>query len=112
MSNEPRPTGSDPTAAQLKGDIDAGRTGDKIAGFDPAASPLGTDEEAGGVRPEPALVAADRARVHAAPSNVRTNAATPELAPNARLARQGYVLPAVLGILLALALAAGLLLLR
>lgn len=35
-------------AAQLKGDIDAGRTGDKIAAPDPGLSPLGTDDEAAG----------------------------------------------------------------
>ncbi|HEX8234008.1 MAG TPA: hypothetical protein VF559_11770 [Caulobacteraceae bacterium] len=35
-------------AAQLKADYDSGRTGDKVAVGDPAASPLGTDEEAGG----------------------------------------------------------------
>lgn len=34
--------------AGLKGDIDAGRTGDKTPGFDPGAAPLGTDEEAAG----------------------------------------------------------------
>ncbi|KFB10053.1 hypothetical protein [Nitratireductor basaltis] len=36
--------------AQISGDIDAGRTGDKRPGFDPAAAPLSTDGEAGGVR--------------------------------------------------------------
>ena len=34
--------------AQLKGDIDSGRTGDKIAFPDPGLSPLGTDDEAAG----------------------------------------------------------------
>jgi hypothetical protein len=32
--------------------IDAGETGDKVAFPDPAAAPLGTDEEAAGTRPE------------------------------------------------------------
>lgn len=36
------------TTAQLKHDIDSGLTQDKVAMFDPAASPLGTDDEAGG----------------------------------------------------------------
>jgi len=42
------------TTAQLKGDINSGRTGDKNEVFDPGLSPLGTDEEAGGtpLRPE------------------------------------------------------------
>lgn len=34
--------------AQAKHAIDSGRTKDKIAWPDPAAAPLGTDEEAGG----------------------------------------------------------------
>lgn len=37
-----------PTVAQLRDDIDSGRTGDKAGFPDPAASPLGTDDEAGG----------------------------------------------------------------
>lgn len=41
-------------ASQLKSAIDAGRQSDKIAGFDPAAAPLGTDEEAAGT-PSPAM---------------------------------------------------------
>ncbi len=41
------------TAAQLKEDIDSGRMRDKVAAFDPAAAPLGTDEEAAGT-PTPA----------------------------------------------------------
>ena len=40
-------------AAQLKAAIDAGRTGDKAAASDPAAAPLGTDEEAAGTPPRP-----------------------------------------------------------
>jgi hypothetical protein len=32
----------------LRADIDAGRTRDKVRGADPAAAPLGTDEEAAG----------------------------------------------------------------
>jgi hypothetical protein len=34
--------------AQLKADINAGLTGEKVPGFDPATAPLGTDEEAAG----------------------------------------------------------------
>ena len=47
------------TVAQLKADIDSGRTGDKVAAGDPGLSPLGTDDEAAG-RPPSA------ARIHAA----------------------------------------------
>ena len=37
-----------PTAAQLRDDIDSGKTGDKAGFPDPSAAPLGTDAEAGG----------------------------------------------------------------
>ena len=40
--------GRDPNPAELRGDIQAGRTGDKRPGFDPAMAPLETDSEAGG----------------------------------------------------------------
>jgi hypothetical protein len=40
-----------PTTAQLRDGIDRGRTGDKIKVSDPAAAPLGTDEEAAGTPP-------------------------------------------------------------
>lgn len=51
--------GSKPTATsdQLKCDIDAGRTGDKVRASDPAAAPLGTDDEAGGTPIDPELIA-------------------------------------------------------
>jgi hypothetical protein len=46
----PKRAGSDDNAnpAQIKGDIDRGRTGDKRPGFDPALAPVTTDAEAGG----------------------------------------------------------------
>jgi hypothetical protein len=40
-----RPDGS---VQRLRADIDRGRTGDKVDWPDPAAAPLGTDDEAGG----------------------------------------------------------------
>lgn len=40
-----------PTIDQLRADIDAGRTGEKVAHPDPAAAPLGTDDEAAGNSP-------------------------------------------------------------
>lgn len=49
MDAPPMNAGS--TSAQLKGDIDSGRTGDKNEVFDPGLSPLGTDDEAAGVSP-------------------------------------------------------------
>jgi hypothetical protein len=36
---------------QLRDQIDRGQTGDKVDFPDPAAAPLGTDEEAAGLRP-------------------------------------------------------------
>lgn len=44
----------------LKGDIDSGRTGDKVAVFDPGLSPLGTDDEAAGHPPSAFRVALAR----------------------------------------------------
>jgi|tagenome__1003787_1003787.scaffolds.fasta_scaffold19933800_1 hypothetical protein len=41
------------TVEQLRSDIDHGRTGDKVDWSDPAAAPLGADEEAAGT-PVPA----------------------------------------------------------
>ncbi|MBW3098357.1 hypothetical protein [Pseudohoeflea coraliihabitans] len=45
---------------RLRGDIDSGQTGEKVAAIDPAAAPLGADAEAGGVRTDQAAVARDR----------------------------------------------------
>tara|TARA_R110002020_G_scaffold26514_34_gene86067 strand:+ start:6073 stop:6417 length:345 start_codon:yes stop_codon:yes gene_type:complete len=42
--------------ARLRDDIDRGAAGDKVAFSDPAAAPLGTDEEAAGTPPDPAAV--------------------------------------------------------
>jgi hypothetical protein len=41
------------TAAQLRSDIDHGRTRDKVDATDLAAAPLGTDDEAAGTPPSP-----------------------------------------------------------
>jgi hypothetical protein len=54
------------TTEQLRNDVDSGRTGDKIPFPDPAAAPLGTDEEAAGRPTDPHTVErtrrAERAR--------------------------------------------------
>lgn len=44
------------TAAELRADIDRGLTGDKVPVEDPAAAPLGTDDEAAGTPPTPEIV--------------------------------------------------------
>lgn len=94
--------------AQLRGDIDSGTTGDKVSGFDPAAAPLGTDDEAGGVSPPPELVARDRIQERwSAPHSTAPNAATPELAPDGSLPPQPWVVFAIpAGVALAVALGA------
>jgi hypothetical protein len=46
----PSPAGA-ATSSQLRDDIDSGRTRDKVAHSDPAAAPLGTDDEAAGTPP-------------------------------------------------------------
>jgi hypothetical protein len=45
-----------PTTAKLRHDIDRGRGGDKVDNIDPAAAPLGTDDEAAGTPAAPAEV--------------------------------------------------------
>lgn len=53
---------------RLRSDIDRGRARDKVAAFDPAAAPLGTDAEAAGMPPDRAAVAAaEREEVGNAP---------------------------------------------
>jgi hypothetical protein len=51
----------DPTGAQVRGQVQSGKTGDVRPGFDPAAAPMETDAEAGGepTTPEQARIALD-----------------------------------------------------
>jgi hypothetical protein len=51
-----------PTTQQLLRDINRGLTGDKIPARDPAAAPLGTDDEAAGMPPSPEDVGDARER--------------------------------------------------
>lgn len=46
--NRPESESRVENAAQLRARIDRGETGEKVAVSDPAAAPLGTDDEAGG----------------------------------------------------------------
>lgn len=64
------PDSEQPTSAQLKGDIDSGRTGDKVSHGDIGAAPLGTCDEAGGAPPTPQRVKLARAN-EAASERVR-----------------------------------------
>lgn len=51
MSESDGTDGKAPTVAQLRQAIDRGRAGDKVPWPDPAAAPLGTDDEAAGAAP-------------------------------------------------------------
>jgi hypothetical protein len=109
-----RSPGPGATSAQIKGDINGGLTGDKVPGFDPAAAPLGVDEEAGGAPYDPHLLARTRDAERAGrPRNSNSNAASPELQPDARApSRKGsLLLGALAGLVAAAALAAVILLL-
>jgi hypothetical protein len=57
---DPPPESGRPTVAQLKAEIDSGRTGDKVEVFDPGLSPLGTDDEAAGRPAGPERIALAR----------------------------------------------------
>jgi len=63
---------SAPTSDRLRADIDTGREGDKVGFVDPAAAPLGTDDEAAGTPPtneQLRMAARDVAR----PPDIRTS---------------------------------------
>ncbi|MFD1913096.1 hypothetical protein [Halodurantibacterium flavum] len=76
------------TSDRLRHEIDNG-AGDKVAFSDPAAAPLGTDDEAAGTPPDPAQIARARAAETARP----TTAETAERAADRRTipARQGGI---------------------
>jgi hypothetical protein len=65
---------SAPTAEQLRHDIDRGLTGDKAPASDPAAAPLGADDEAAETPPSPSRIArtilqeTSRSHVHRDPA--------------------------------------------
>ena len=53
--------GKESNPAQVRGDIQSGRSGDKRYGFDPAMAPLETDAEAAGTPLSPDMIAVARA---------------------------------------------------
>lgn len=69
LEPRPQPAGPGANSAQLRRDIEAGATGDKLPVLDPAASPLGTDDEAAGTPPTAQQVAQARVMENAAPPN-------------------------------------------
>lgn len=50
-SSRDTPTTPSAEANRMRADIDRGLTGDKVPATDPAAAPLGTDDEAAGTTP-------------------------------------------------------------
>jgi hypothetical protein len=100
------PDSSQPTTAQLKGDIDSGRTGDKVGAYDPGLSPLGTDDEAAGMTPGP-----QRIRMARHFESVRrwAKGARPARTSHDTPSQAGYLfvgLTAVIGVVLAVGIAA------
>lgn len=83
---------NDPTSAMLKGDIDSGRTGDKVTHYDAGLSPLGTDDEAAGNPVSTERVAQAR-KAEAASPQVRASA---DVHGGGRGARIAYVAGIVL----------------
>lgn len=69
---------------QLRDDIDSGRTGDKVPAADPAAAPLGADDEAAGTR-TPAE-AGERTTEAPRPGPVRAHSLASERGRTARVA--------------------------
>lgn len=61
MSNG-KPPKRESNVDQLRDHIDSGRTGDKVGARDPAAAPLGTDDEAAGTPPSGEQVTAASTR--------------------------------------------------
>lgn len=84
------------TTAQLKDDIDSGRTGDKVAQVDIGLSPLGTDDEAAGRPPSQHRIALAR---HAETIRRWAEGAKRGYAHNP----QGWELPAFIAMILAMA---------
>lgn len=88
------PDAERPTTAMLKGDIDSGRTGDKVPHYDPGLSQLGTDDEAAGRPPTSERIASARA----------SEAATPRVRASADPhGRRSWVMPAFIAFIVAAA---------
>lgn len=93
------------TSDRLRDEIDRGGTGDKVAFSDPAAAPLGTDDEAAGHPPTPEQVRT--AMEHEAP---RAEAAEDKQSPSERL-EPSKTMPVVVAVLALAAIAVALVIL-
>lgn len=103
LTDGPAPSPGGSTLAQLKDDIDMGRTGDRARSGDPGLSMLGTDDEAGGHPNSPELIDQMR-QIEQGRSNAGTDA---RQAPGAHDQKQkplptGLILTAVVALALAL----------
>lgn len=99
----PAPVSSTPTAQELKGAIDSGRTGKKVAFDDLGAAPLGTDDEAAGT-PDTAIGVAIAMRQELKQGSSRTRPRP--LSPNIQIYRPQLtsvlsILNRITGVLLA-----------
>ena len=92
------------TTQQLKADIDTGKTGDKIdQGFDPGLAPLGTDDEASGVRSTPEQI--QQARKLERSGEVRPPAEQGQRNPTRGLPAVALIVAALLVLIVAVAVA-------
>lgn len=106
MAKPPVDQDASPNSAQLRDDINSGRTGDKVAGFDPAAAPLGTDDEAGGTPPSAEQIAhAREVETRHAADGRKANASEPAMTPDGVVSRFPGGLIWTIGLLALLVLA-------
>ncbi|PSC06129.1 hypothetical protein SLNSH_04820 [Alsobacter soli] len=94
-TDTPRPEA--PTTSQVRHAIDSGQTADKVAFPDPAAAPLGSDDEAAGAPP----TAPERAMAHREETKIRWSLWNKH---DQEHRREGWVTPVFLAILALMAL--------
>lgn len=98
-----------PTTDQLRAAIDRGHTGDKVLASDPAAAPLGTDEEAAGTPIPPRAIAQAHAhetsRSARMPSGQSAHPAPPRAADKPSRTRTLLIVVASVAIVIAILLA-------
>jgi hypothetical protein len=94
---------------QLRDDINSGRTGDKVAFHDPAAAPLGADDEAAGMPPSREDVLAAQAAETSTSARARALAVGASMAHDeapARRSLRGVMILFGIGLAILLALLA------
>lgn len=92
--------------AQLRYDINQSKTGDKVPGFDPAAAPLGTDDEAAGASPASDSIAQARAAERRKPRGHNPNAANPSQTPDGHAEQERKRAPFIAALFVVFVLAA------